>query len=341
MNAKQWLVPVIGIALVLCQPEMVRAQGRVQAARAAAEFIIERFGRPAAREGVEVLTRKIESAAARYGEEAIVAARRVGPQFFKVVEAAGAGGSRAVRIMAKHGEPGVVWVLSRPKGMQLLLLHGEEAAAVLIRHPGGIAEPFIEQFGGPAVKALQAVGPQSGRRLAMMLSEGELANIGRTPELMGVVAQYGDRAMEFIWKHKFTLAGTAALGAYLVNPEPFLSGARDITQVVAENAIRPLAEVPGKVAQEAASRIRWNLVVVAFLIVGAGAAVILLSRCRSLIRLWLGGAGRVDGFTLPRSCDSTTPAVEPPAPAYKPLHGQTPPSKRRQTDVFSREMGQK
>ena len=208
-NSLVWSWPLAFVS-VFCHAEQVQAQSRVQAARAAAEFIIERFGRPAAREGIEVLARKIESVAARFGDEAIVAAQKVGPQFFKVVEAAGVNGAKAVRIMATHGEPGVAWVLSRPKGHELLLQHGEEAAAVLIRHPGGIAEPVIGQFGGPAVKALQAVGPQGGRRLAMMLSEGELAKIGRTPEVLEVVAQYGDRAMEFIWKNKGALAVGAA-----------------------------------------------------------------------------------------------------------------------------------
>src|SRR5579859_6833798 len=174
-------LPLLGCMWLWCLPASALAQGRAQAARAAAEFVIERFGRPAAREGVELLTRKIESAAVRFGDEAIVAARKCGPQFFTVVEAAGANGGKAVRIMAEHGEPAVAWVLKRPKGMQLLVQHGEEAAAALVRHPGGIAEPVIEQFGGPAVKALQAVGPQGGRRLAMMLSEGELTKIGRTP----------------------------------------------------------------------------------------------------------------------------------------------------------------
>jgi len=294
MKTNRWLVPVIAILSVHCHPAPVQAQGRVQAARAAAEFIVERFGRPAAREGIEVLARKIESVAARFGDEAIVAAQKVGPQFFKVVEEAGVNGGKAVRVMATHGEPGVAWVLSRPKGMQLLLQHGEEAAAVLVRHQGGIAEPIIEQFGGPAVKALQAVGPQGGRRLAMMLSEGELAKIGRTPELLGVVARYGDRAMEFVWTHRVVLASGAALGAFLANPEPFLNGVRDITQIAADSAIKPLFEVPGKVALEAASRINWDLFGIVFLVLGTGLLVVVLAlnpSCRTLLGLSPNGAG--------------------------------------------------
>ena len=312
MKANRWLVAAAVIMLVLCLAGVAEAQGRAQAARAAAQWIIEKFGRPAAHEGVEALAMRIETAAARYGEEAIIAARKVGPRFFQVVEAAGANSSRAVRVMAEHGEPGVLWVLGRPKGMQLLLTHGEQAAAALVKHPGGICEPVIEQFGGQAVRALEAVGPQSGRRLAMMMSEGELARIGRTPELLGVVSRYGDRAMEFIWKHKFTLAGSAALTAFLLNPEPFISGARDITQIVAENAVRPIAEIPGKMAQEAASRMNWNLIAVVFVVVCGGAAMVVIPRWWSAVRLMLPGGGRK--AMLPRSGGgASTPPVKPAA----------------------------
>jgi len=58
---------------------------------------------------------------------------------------------------------------------------------------------------------------------------------------MGTIAAHGDRAMEFIWKHKGILAGGAALTAFLSNPQPYLSGAADITRVVGETAVKPVA----------------------------------------------------------------------------------------------------
>ena len=264
MKAILWSVIVfVGIVWVFCQPQPVRAQGRAQAARAAADFLIERLGPQAARESVEVLARRIESMAAKHGEDVFLAVKKCGPAFFDVVEAAGANGAKAVRIMAEHGEPGVAWVLSRPTAMKLVAQYGEEVAAVLARNPGGICEPAIEQLGRAAVRALQATGTQSGRRLAMMLSDGALAKIGRTPELLGVVARYGDRAMEFIWKNKGALAVGAALTAFIVDPEPFLNGGKELSNVVAQNLVRPLAEVPAiatkEVAAEVARKTNWTL----------------------------------------------------------------------------------
>ena len=93
-----------------------------------------------------------------------------------------------------------------PKGMQLFLKHGDEAAAVLVKHKG-IAEPILEKLGQPAVKALQATNTQGCRRLSMMLESGELAKIGRSQEILDVIGRYGDRAMNFVWQHKGALAG--------------------------------------------------------------------------------------------------------------------------------------
>jgi hypothetical protein len=166
--------------------------------------------------------------------------------------------------------------------MQLLAQHGDEAAAVLVKTKG-IAEPVVEEFGTPAVRAFQSLGtPQNARRLAMMAAEGgELARIGRTPELLGVLEKYGDPAMEFVWRHKGALATTAALAAFLADPQAFITGAKDIADIFATNAVRPIAEVPSIAAKEGAAevarRTNWTLV---FLAPVAAAALLIAARRR-------------------------------------------------------------
>ncbi len=91
MTKKLWMVVMIlALVLAVCLAKPAAAQGRAQAARAAAEFLIERFGPQAARQGVAALTRRIETMALRHGEEVFVALKKVGPRFFEIVEAAGA-----------------------------------------------------------------------------------------------------------------------------------------------------------------------------------------------------------------------------------------------------------
>lgn len=228
---------IAAVAASLLLASVVQAQGKVQLAREIAVELFERFGVKVAR-NVPELTARIESLTARYGEEALLAAKRGGPSAIGLMESAGANGAKAARVLTVYGEQGASRVLSRPTAMKQFLQHGEEAAGVLVRHPG-VAEPLIERGGMQAVKALGTLGPQSGRRLTMMM-EGELANVAHHPALLEVVGKHGEIALEFLWKNKATLAGGAALAAFLHNPEPFLNGARDISSVVGENVVKPV-----------------------------------------------------------------------------------------------------
>jgi hypothetical protein len=266
MNATYIRVSMMALILLfIAGAGSVRAGGaRSKVAKETADYILQRFGRQAAREGAETLARKIEVYASRHGDDFVKAVRQVGPRTFHLVEEAGVNGGKAVQVMARHGEHGAAWVVARPKGMQLFLQHGDEAAVALVKHKG-VAEPVIERFGVPAVRALQGANVQSGRRLAMMLENGELSKIGRSQELLEVVAKYGDRAMTFVWEHKGALATTAGLTAFLANPEAFINGARDITQIVGENAVKPLIEAPAAVVTEVARGTNWTVI---FILIG-------------------------------------------------------------------------
>jgi hypothetical protein len=128
-------------------------------------------------------------------------------------------------------------------------------------------------LGRPAVGDLGALGERGGRRLAMM-ANGELAAIGRTPELLSVIARYGDPAMDFIWRHKGVLAGGAALTAFLANPEPYLNGTNRLAATVGENLVKPTVTAAGHVAEEAAGFLCWTLTVIAVLLAaGLGLAM--------------------------------------------------------------------
>lgn len=240
-----------------------RADLRSKAAREAAEYVLRKFGVTAVREGTETLAERIAAAAARHGDEALAAVRKVGPKALSLADEAGEQAPAALRLLSKHGEDAAVWVIRRPGGMELLSRFGDDAAEVLIKHKG-LAEPVLEHFGGPAVAALGAVGPQGGRRLAMMAQGGELAAIGRGPELMQVIARHGDPAMDFIWRNKGPLAVGTTLAAFLAKPEAFLDGGNRLAGTVAENVVSP-------VVQEAAGALAWLIRAAALLaLFGAG-----------------------------------------------------------------------
>lgn len=265
------LVGSFTVLATLCLPKPALAQGRLAVARAAADFLIEKFGGQFAREGAGALAGRLEGMALRHGDEVFKAARSVGPQFFKVMEEVGVNNAgKAVRVMAQHGEGGVAWILRRPKAMSLLTKYGEEAGAVLVKHPGGFVEPLLEQGGANAIKAFQAVGPQGGRRLAMLLGEGgELAATGHTPELLQVCGMWGQKGCDFLWKNKAPLATATVLAAFLAAPEAFITGARDITKIVGDDVLKPIAELPRDVATEFTKSVNWTFVLMAGLLPAA------------------------------------------------------------------------
>jgi hypothetical protein len=264
------LISPIGLALALCLLAPGRAPAQVgKAAREAAEFLLGKFGRQAGREGAEALAGKLAAAAARHGDEVFAAARKAGPAALALADDAGENAPRVLRLLGRHGDD-AVRALRQPRGMALLGRYGDEAGEALIRHPG-IAAPVIDRLGEPAVKALGVLGPQGGRRLAIL--SGDIAASGKAPEIMGILTRFGDPAMEFLWKHKGVLAGGAALVAFVRDPEPFINGATTVTRVVAETGLHTLLVAAADVGKEAAVTIRWGL----------GALVLALVACIALV----------------------------------------------------------
>lgn len=126
----------------------------------------------------------------------------------------------------------------------------------------------MARAGAPAARALAVVDPRNGRRLAMLL-DGELAAAGRHPEVLGVVAKHGDRAVNFLWENKGTIAAGAALTAFLADPEPFLNGTSRLAGRVSDGVIAPVVHETGR----AVSNLVWAAAGLVALLGAAGALV--------------------------------------------------------------------
>lgn len=271
---------MILVALSLCGlsrgTSRVEAGVPTQAAREAAEYLLSKFGKEAVKEGAEKLAGRIESLAVRHGDDALVAIRKAGPAAIKALEEAGEHAPAAIRLLAREGDK-ALWIVDEPARLAIFAKYGDDAASAMLKHKA-LAEPLIREFQAPAAAALNSMGGQNARRLAMMANEGELAAIGQTDRLLGVITKYGDRAMEFIWRHKGKLAATAALAAFLADPEPFLEGTRQLAEVVVDDFARPIAQ---EVAHEAARKVNWNWLALA--VVGVAGAYL---GWRALLARW-------------------------------------------------------
>jgi len=229
-------VLIVSAMFVSASPSMLFAQGKVTLVREAAEFVMSKFTKEAGGETLETLTRQIQTVATKYGDEGLEAARKVGPRSFKLIEESGENGPEAVRLMAKYGGDAVC-VVGKKSRLAISTKYGDDAANAMIKH-GEIAEPLINEFGKPAATALKDISPQNARRISMLRKDGDLASIGRTSELLKVVANRGDDAMDFIWRNKKPLAAMATATAFLADPDPFIDGTAKLGGYI----FKPIAE---------------------------------------------------------------------------------------------------
>jgi hypothetical protein len=271
--------------LLALLPSRSLAAGKAQLAREAAEYVVRRFGKESLDEGVDVLAQRAEALAVTHGDEALTAFRNVGPRIFTMVDDAGEQGSEVIRLMARYGDE-AAFVATSPTRLAMVSAHGDDAARALIAH-GEIAEPLIKTFGQPAAGAMAELSSQNARRLAMMAGDGELAKIGRTPELLAVVQRFPDKAMDFIWNNKGALATAAVMATFLADPQPFLDGTVQISSEVAKHAVGPLAEVPREIARGT----NWTIIIVTALMLLSGW---LLWRSRGSHVGWIKRQRRVD-----------------------------------------------
>lgn len=237
----------IAIFALVSVPHRANAGVMTKAAKEAAEYVIKTFGNEAAEKGVKNLAEEAERIAVKHGDEALTAFRKVGPQAIKLIDDAGEQGPLAVKLLSQHGDE-AAWIVAKPDRLARVATYGDDAAEALIKH-NQVALPLIDDLGKPAAQAMKALSKQEGRQLAMLASDGTLKKIGRTDELLAVVSKYGDKAMDFIWKNKGILVGGTLLAAFLNDPEPYIEG-----------VIKPVIEIPGQVAAQAANSINWTLI---------------------------------------------------------------------------------
>lgn len=214
------------------------------------EYVMKTFTREATEEGAEKIAKQVTKIAAKYGDEGLDAVRKVGPRGIKVIQEAGENGLGAVKLINRYGDD-AVWVISKPKGMAIFVKYGDDGAKALIKHKG-VAEEVIEAHGKSAVGALNAVGTQQARQIAMLQKDGIIRAGEQGDKLLDVVIRYGDKAMAFIWRNKAALAVTAGLGTFVANPEGYIEGGKDL---VVEGLAGPATEM----GKEMARNTNWTV----------------------------------------------------------------------------------
>jgi hypothetical protein len=161
------------------------------------------------------------------------------------------GARKAAAPAARRLAPGVGRAAESGR-LALTRQFGPEAAQVLRRHPG-VAAPLLQAHGAAAGQALASLSRQNGRRLAILLQEWA----GKAPEqiakLLAVIARYGDRALEFVWKRKGALAVSAVMALFLADPQPFLDGTRQLGETTVKAVAKAVSDAAGQAVGQPAT----------------------------------------------------------------------------------------
>jgi len=240
---------LLASALLFVQGAAVR-----NAAREVVKILETRFAREVAEEGVERLEARVASYLEKYGEDAATALKRVGPRV------GGAAlekfGAPAAKFLAQFGDEGArLLAIEGESAARVAARFGQEGVELMAKHRG-IAAPILEQFGDDGLRALRSLGPDSAITLRRL--EEAIRTSGRQRDVLRVIEEYGDRACAFLWRNKGVIFGAAVLAAFLHDPEPYLSGAKEL-----------VAATVAPVAKAAAEKANWTVVIVATMVVGA------------------------------------------------------------------------
>lgn len=222
-------------------------------ARETVELLIRKFGKEAVEESGEKLAGQIDNVVARFGDDGLEAIQKAGPKAVRMLDEAGDVAPQMVKWLAKHGDA-ATWVVANPRRLGLASQFGDDAVEAMVKL-GEPAEKLLEVGGASAAKAVVGLSSRHARQLAMLADEAADASLVRNSGLMDVVAKYGDRGMDFVWRNKGALAVGTVLAAVLANPEPFIEGTRSIAEVAATTAVAPLA-------RGVAGGTNWTVVIV-------------------------------------------------------------------------------
>ena len=218
--------------------------------RETGEVIFERITGKTAREIGETAARY----SAKYGDEAAPFLRRTGHVGAEALEYAGKDSPKLLRLFRKNPEM-AVWLASRRQNLSMFLRYGEDAAKAMYKHPG-IAERFIGKYSDDAVVALNKVSRRGAQRMGILESDGVFSATPESRKLLGVVREYGDAGLDFIWRHKGVLAGGVLLAAFVHDPKPYIDGAKElVAKPVTEGVLKPIVK-----------SVNWTLVAMAALV---------------------------------------------------------------------------
>ena len=177
-----------------------------KAAKELVEYLEKWFAREVAEEGAEKLEMRFAQVISKYGDDAAIAARKLGPKI--ALDAVQKHGAAGVRILSKFGDRGARLLGTEgPAAMRVFNHLGDEGVELMIRRHGELTAARLPDL-AQAIKAS-----------------------GKSTQVLAVLEKYGDRACSFIWRNKGVIFSGAVLAAFLADPVPYFDGLKTVADV--------------------------------------------------------------------------------------------------------------
>lgn len=222
------------------------ANTSIKVFREVAEQLIREGAEETSEELVEATTKQLAKIAARMGDDAIVVIQRYGRSSYRLLnDLSDDAGRQLVKSIRVYGDDAIR--VGQTSAGRAILRSGDDIAIRAVAKYSDVAIPVIRKYGDDCARVLTDLSPQQGRRMIQLANE-EYFKPNQFDQLVGVVGEYGDRAMDFIWRNKKVLLAVGVFSAFVSNPEPYLSELTDITEVVV-----------GPVVDGIAKGVNWNL----------------------------------------------------------------------------------
>jgi hypothetical protein len=144
---------------------------------------------------------------------------------------------------------------------------GKDVGALAAKFGARVTTPVVGKFGDDGARALASLSTTGGERLASIADE--LASSGRGKDWMKLIAARGDEVMEWLWKHKGSVAIGTAATAVALQPEEFLRASEHVATAVLDSAGKHVFEpliaqgakhIAGPMAERAAAAIPWHTI---------------------------------------------------------------------------------
>ncbi len=202
--------PIVLIAVVLTillqMPVPVMAQA--SPLRRIMQTLARKFGAELAEEGAELTGKRLARVLARHGDDLAPVLENLSPRAVRLADELPEG---AVAILRRYGRTGLsVLQQHGDEAVALFSRHGDDAIRLLAAHPG-VGTSLARPLGEEAVPALSRLSRPEAIRLAKLAEDVSKLPPEARKTFVERLAQGGDDFVNWVWRRKKEIFGSAAL----------------------------------------------------------------------------------------------------------------------------------